>query len=736
MRTGRGRATLSATAVGVGVGLVHLVMTAWVQAPIVQPDELGYIDNARRLALGGARPVTGYYPGASALFAPLWHITRSPIDVWRGALLVNSALCGLIAVVTWLLIPRLGFSSRHRVLVTLVVAAYPAIVLYSNVSMSESLFALGCAGVALITAWCFSALGPWSASPGPLRWIVLGASAGLLTAVHPRGLAVAIAVVVVSAIALQPWRPTTWARPAAWGRLLGLVAGIVLGLALTRLLLVAVRPATGTGLGSYRADAVVGRVSAHGAPRLLLMGLAGQLLYLTVATAGLAPLGLVLGLVDLVSLARRRVAASAAVVARAAVGVSALGILAMSVLFLNGGDRADQLIYGRYNEGAIVGLLVVGATWMLGAASVTPWRRQLMWFGVAGTTFAVGVIVLAIGLTPGQRHAPLNQGTVLALASVLRRSGPYLDLDAIVLVGAAAIAAVAILQWRTPAVALAVVGSAFAWTSYDTFHSYIVPGSVARARQDVLATTIARATSVLHVSPSCVGFDAGVDFTYFNDRFYLPGWQVRPFDGSAGPPCGPFAISTRPNFFAFHPGSQIVSIENDLPLILYVTPGPTLETLRSAGWLLPAMVPGALPIELQEALVSATGQPTSMRAGSTSTLTVHAANVATHGNPWPNKRGLRQDGFVVRVTARWFPAGSAFTTPGQGGLAPLARSVAELPRTVLPGQHAVVHLRLDPRTENGATLPPGDYVVVVAVYQELVGTIPGGVLTIPVTIRP
>ena len=736
---GRGRATFNAVVVGVAVTAAHLVLTLFMQAPIVQPDELGYVDGARRLALGGPRPVTAYYPGLSALLVPVWRFTLYPLSVWRSALWINSGLCGLTAALTWALIPRLGFGSLRpgrRLLITALVSAYPAIVLYSNVSMAESLFATGATGLVLMAVWCFHSLDSTTAAPSPARWMVLGLGAGLLTAVHPRGLAIAIAVVIVTAVVLQPWHrtaPIRRSRPASWARMLALISGAVLGLAGTRILLVAVRPSTGTGLGAYRADAVVGRAMSAGAVRLLAMGLSGQLLYLAVATIGLAPLGLWLGLADLIRLIRQRVTVSPAVVGRALVGLSSLGILGMSVLFLNGGDRADQLIYGRYNEGAVVGLLIVAATWLVGSP-LPAVRRCLTWFAVSGATVATGVIVLSVGLTPGQRRAPLNPGTVLALGSVLRRSGPYLDIAAIAVVGTVALVAVGLILWRLPAVALAVITLVFAFASYDTFRYYMVPGARARARQDVLAETIARASSVLHIAPSCIGFDAGVDFTYFNDRFYLPGWQIEPFDGSTGAPgCGPFAISTRPNFFAFHPGSQIVSVENDLPMILYVLPSPTLAKLQSAGWLLPALIPGPLNIDAQRATVTGPGS-VSIRSGKSSTVTVHAANVAAHGNPWPNKLGLRTDGYVVRVTARWFRPGQIAVPPGLAGDDPVATSSIELPRTLLPGQKTVLHLKLTPRTAGGANLPPGQYVVLVAVYQELVGTIPGGVLSIPVTV--
>jgi hypothetical protein len=116
---------------------------------------------------------------------------------------------------------------------------------------------------------------------------------------------------------------------------------------------------------------------------------------------------------------------------------------------------------------------------------------------------------------------------------------------------------------------------------------------------------------------------------------------------------------------------------------------------------------------------------------------VRAINAGAAGaNPWPNELGLKQTKFVVRVTARWFAQGTIPTAPGQEGEAPLAISTAELPRTLLPGEEVKLRVPLNPVTPANVHLPPGRYTVIVALYQELVGTIPGGVITLSVTITP
>jgi hypothetical protein len=719
------RVLVAPVALAVVVAAAHTASTVAVRAPVVLPDELGYLDAGRFLALGGVRPITAYYPGFAALAAPAWWLTHNPITAWRAALWLNCGLAALTAVVVWSLVPRLcrePLGTPSRCLITAVACAYPAVVLYSDLAMAETAFAFGAAVVVL--------LAHRAASRGPVSWASLGVTAGLLVAVHPRGAAVAIAVFLVGLIALGASR-------ASAERLLALVAGLTAGGAVTRLLIVAVRPARGTALGAYQADAVLSRAAAAGGLGSVALGVAGQVFYLSVVTAGLVPYGVVLGAGDLVAMARRRLPASPVAVARSVAALASLGVLAMSVLFLNGGDRADQLIYGRYNEGVLLAPMVVALGHLVGAPSGRQRRlRSAAWLGIGASSTGVGALALAFGRTPAQLHAQLNPGTVLALEPLLRRYGPGIDVPAIALAGAAGLLAMVAAVMVAPRVGALVIGVLFVAGSVDTLTGYLAPGSSARARQDVLATTISRASSQLGIPRSCVGYDAGIDFTYFNDRFYLPGWDVQPVDGAAGaPPCGPFVISSSPASFSRYPGAQLVSVENDLFQNLFVLAGPVQDRLRAAGWLLPDDLHGPLPAAGQVQRVSAASRlPQTIRPGASSKVKITATN-AGRGSPWPDERGLKQDEFVVRVQALWFPRGHPVTSPGQGGQ-PVAVSMAELPRTLQPGEGARVTIALTARSVDGLRLPPGTYTVRIAVYQELVGTFPGRPLDFDITVLP
>src|SRR5579885_3209145 len=145
MAMGRATRGVLPAALAAGVTLAHLLMAAFMRAPIVMPDEGGYLENARLLARGGPRPVTNYYPGLSVLIAPVWRFTLDALTVWRWTLVVNSVAAGLTALLVWILVGCLSprpLSRWWRAGIAVAVSTYPALLLYSNLAMAESLFAL------------------------------------------------------------------------------------------------------------------------------------------------------------------------------------------------------------------------------------------------------------------------------------------------------------------------------------------------------------------------------------------------------------------------------------------------------------------------------------------------------------------------------------------------------------------------------------------------------------------
>lgn len=698
--------TLVATIAVAAVAVAHAVLAHQMRVPIIYADELGYIENARYLIRGGQRPALTYYPGLSLFLLPAWAVTTHALAVWRSAQAVNGAAAVVTLVEVVALGTICGLTRLTRWLVAIAVAAYPPVLLYGDVALSESLFQAAFVGVVLLVV---AAARPGTSS---LRWAPAGGAVALLTLVHPRGLAVVIALLIVAVITMWP----VWRHGLGW---LSLVAGLVLGFAVLRVALVSTRATNIVTRSDYQAGAVVSRnLSGHSVGQLIV-GLFGRAFYLSVATAGLAPFAIVLGMVGLVAVIRGD--RSPLRLAQAFSGLAGLGVLALSVLLVNGGTRADELVHGRYVDGIVAPLLVIALAEVIG----DPRRRWKLWAAAGIATLVVSGAVLAVAGQIESLSGELNAINILGIEPLLRRlDGDRLRLLPLMLAGGGAILAGALIARRTPRVAVLLLAVAFAASAIDTQHNYLVPGSTAKARQTVLVDAIQHATTRLGVAPGCVSYDGELDFNYFADRFLLgtqPIQAINPGDR----PCGVFVITSRPAFENRFPGSRLVVDEDDVNEDLYVLPGPAQQVLANAGWLLPNLTPGPLPLGSQLARITTRSTPITVHSGGATHMRARVTN-ASDVSPWPALRGIKQGPYAVRVAVRWFAANQQATSPGQPGT-PLVSTAVELPRSLLPGDSATVRLPLVARLADGRPLPPAQYVVRVAVYQELAGSFGGAI---------
>ncbi|GAC1310502.1 MAG: hypothetical protein NVSMB16_07130 [Acidimicrobiales bacterium] len=732
---------------------IHLVLSAPMRVPIIHPDELGYLENARFLARGGLRSETEYYPGFSLLLVPLWWLGAAPLTIYRQTLGLEAVLAGLSGWATWRLTPRLtpGLSGWRRLILVAVVSVYPPFLLFGDFALAETAFAAVFAVVVLAAA---------SALPGrrPSRWALLGVTSGLLTLVHPRGLAVVVAAGIAGLVVLG-------FRRTSLGPLLAMAGGMAVSLALTRWLVTYVKGPASNGFAAYRPDGIISKsLSLHGAGSLIAE-LGGQLFYLSVATVGLVPLGLLVGGRAVVRTLRGD--RTPWVLTQAFATIAFCGVWALSSLFMNLGDRADKLIYGRYNEGVIVPLLIIALAEMLDrsapgrARHLSPRRFRAYatrrWIAAGAGAVVVSGLFVQYGHSAAERHQTLNPVNVLALAPLLSRNANGIDPYLIAGLAIVAIVAVALLSWRLPIVAALVLVVGFAASTVDTQTRYVVPGTQARAAQD----DIAEALTALRVAPgvdtSCIGYDAekGIDYNYYNDRFLLPGQRFVWFDGSRlQSPCGTLVVSRRADFAARYPEARLIMAESYQPQSLWAVAresDATFTALSDGGWLSPPSpsATGAValgPEALRGAVLSVDrGGPFTLASGASNSLRLTVAHLGG-GAPWPGAAALHTGTatFAVQVAIRWYPDADPLGNPGDyhacpsGFGGPVAHSCpppVDLPQTLLPGAKATIPIRLDARDSSGRPLAAGAYRVQIGLLQQGVGSFADPPLELPVTVR-
>ena len=731
-----------------GIGLVvavHLVLSGPMRVPIIQPDELGYLQNARYLARGGLRSQVEYYPGFSVLLIPAWLLSAAPLTVFRSALWIEAGLSGLSAWLVWQLVPRLvgPVQPGYRALIAGLVCAYPAALLYGDFALSEMAFGAMFVLVVLVAAWALP-------DHRIRAWATFGLTSGLLVLVHPRGLAVVVAAVVIG-LAILGW------RRAGVGPLLALTAGFVTSLSITVWLVRQVKTPT-TQLGAYQPDGVISKsLSIHGATALGTE-VFGQLFYLSVATFGLLPLGLILGARSLWRVLwgsdRQPI-----VLVQAFAALSFVGVWGLSSLFANLGDRADKLIYGRYNEGAIAPLLVLAlADLLLSTRGKRRIAAACRWLAVGTIAIGVSGLVVMAGDSQAELYGPLNPANILSLQPVLARTGEHIHIIVLGAIGLAVLLILSLISWRLPVVAFVALALIFAASTIDTETGYIIPGSRARAQQDVIAQAIDSIRAANIGDLSCISYDPAPlgygDYTYYEDQFLSPTQQFATFDTATGTPlCGTLAISRAdPTVFASHyPGARLITSENFVDQSLWAVPrlgDDTFAALEVGGWLSPG--PSAsLPLPpdaLAGGSITVSGKShVEVVRGQTSRVVVTIHHGAG-GAPWPAVGALHSGSgeYGVRLTVQWYTMSSvpgpvvgegptlargATVGTGSNGFpttclslpdAPIGFSCSriELPATLLPGQSDRMSIDLTA----GAALPPGAYRVEVGLEQEGVGS--------------
>ena len=692
----------------------HLTLAAFMRVPIIQPDELGYLQNARFLARGGPRSETEYYPGFSLLLVPLWWISTDPTFAFRGALVIEALLAAVGAVLCWRLTAALApaLAGWRRAVVVLVAVGTPAAVLYGNFALAEVTFAVVFTAVVLIAAKAF-------AGHNPLWWLALGVSSGALALVHPRGFAVVVAVGIFALLILGVrWR--------TFPALAAVTAGVAVSAAATRWLVTVTKGPVAPDFGAYRPDSVLSKsLSLHGGLSLF-SELAGQLWYLSVTTFGLVPLALLLGGRSLVRVVRGD--RTGWVLAQGFATLSFLGVWALSSLFMNLGDRADKLIYGRYNEGVIIPLLVIALADLLRARSERHFRAThdrgaaRRWL----TTSVLGIVgcgaILQLGHTTAQLHGPLNPANVLGLAPILNRMGGHIHVVTMSAIMLGAIVVLAAVAWRLPFVSVLCVAAAFGWVAVDLQSSYLVPGTRARANQDDIASALGALQHVPGIDLSCVAWerDKAVDYNYYNDRFLVPGLRFLQYDPTRLPgPCGTLVVSTAADFASRFPGARIVTSENFVAQTLWAVPrpgDPTFSVLEGDGWLSPPTVTLGASVAIPAANLRGSqidvtdGDDLSVTSGRSRSLTI----VVHHGQggaPWPSVAALHSGSgqFAVQVAVSW---------DGMDG----PTGTFNLPETLLPGQRARFAIPLIAVNAAGAPIAPGTYTVHLGLLQQEVGS--------------
>lgn len=383
-------------ALGVVTAVARWVFAANRTVYQLAPDEPGTLAMARFLA-GGTRwnmfDHATWRPGLATLMAPLYWLTGDATTILHGGYLINAALAGIAAVI----LARLGLRITRLSPAACVVVAGAIAVAPSSLSASAHVWGESLVTVLILTVvwWLLELYDEPRLAPGLIA--IVAVVAGYVS--HSRMLPL-VPVVMALVIGLHAWR-RRWRDTAISIAVAGAAFG--LGSAYCDWIFSSVwdSPASNNTVGT-----VVDHLSD---PDGIARSTLGQVWYQLVATAGVFGIGagVLIG-----RAVRRRRDGDAPPIPRDArlLVLTALPLVAASILFMAGRTRTDHRIYGRYNDAVVWPILLVGAGWLL--AELEPGRRWRQLATRVAVAIAVGGAIVGGGYGVVAAHGDALAGSV------------------------------------------------------------------------------------------------------------------------------------------------------------------------------------------------------------------------------------------------------------------------------------------------------------------------------------
>lgn len=476
----------------VALAIVIYCLNAGVVGPMIQADEGSYLANAAAIASYKNDLASSYHAGYSLLIAPAFLIGENPNEVWKLVRLTNALLFWATGLLLWGLANRWGakIPRTNRMIAVGVVLLYPMWVVLVGYSFAQ---------IAFVPVYVLLVLLIHEASSGCRHcWIFAGLTASFLYWIHPTGVVAVIGVVLV--FAFVAWLKKKWRNFTAF--LFSLVMGVV-------------------AYRSVFAPWLITKMSHGGSPTLhypnaiellnplysfegwlkFLTVLSGHIFYISFGSLATFAVGLIVAII----FAYKKLCHNkkpideeyfGMAIGLAFVGVSSVGILLLSSLFMVNAERLDHWMYGRYVEAFAAPVLLAGVLYFD--------KRMALWSVFVTFLFAC---FFAFGLSDFGHTAKFNIPTFWQ-EFYLREMSPFVWVLAGLI--AAAIAGLAPGWWR-----YFYIASVFCFCSYLQIEFHNRASAVARERSSA-------AYSIRAVQPmaNCVGFDSEGLESYQNRVFW------------------------------------------------------------------------------------------------------------------------------------------------------------------------------------------------------------------------
>lgn len=676
------------------LSLVHLlalvVFVTPIDAPTVYPDEFAYIAIARDFA--GSYPDAQivelvYQFGYGAMMAPLAAVFDSPYGFHAAAQWLNIVLAIVVGPMLYSIVRRVfDLSNSQAGAAAALGVLAPATMVQPALLWAESAFTA-------TTVLMMLSLVRFVERATPTRGLLLVSSLAWAYAVHPRGLVLSIAVLLVL-MTLAARRKMT--VPAAIFTVSSL---FVLIYTVRRVQAGVAQRVFDTGTLPLEAESELDLILSSAIPNAdrWLRGLIGAVWYQGLVTVGLVVI-VAWWTIKLVRPHLRNPTVESSFAMALGLAWSA-AVVVGALVFLGAERRIDHAVYGRYAGHLTPMLLAVGAALVIkrpaaqanvlkysvpfvaGGAVVTrlahPWG-----FWAGDFAFPNASVFGTIGDLVGLRE-PLRVGlfaslVLVAFVVLLRRKGPA---------------------------ALAVPGLCLFAIAFASTVQSIDPRSEWSERNFTFTNQFAPSEAI---GPVVIGDDIDVFITRYGVQYWRPDIE---FVSEADATDESVYWMVEGDRRRPRPDARLVAANRSFDVRFWLQPGPVFDEFefRNSLYWPDIDLDVRLPAQAMNAEISTAGPRTiEIDAGETEVARILVRHTG-EAYPWPNGPTLIGES-AVRVGARWLRDGLE-----------VADSRVEFASPVRPGQTRTVGLGLEATDFEGEPLPSGTYEVHVDVLQEFVG---------------
>ncbi|TPL06701.1 hypothetical protein [Mesorhizobium sp. B2-4-11] len=328
-----------------------VIANASYSGPVILPDEIGYLAYGEFLAGYSVDAASSFHFGYSLFLAPLFWALSSTEAIWNGVTVVNGAFFGGALAMCFRL-SREMFPTRPALVAALTTGLcglYPAWISISGYAFSQGCFAF----FFVLTAYLLM-----KSQSSKACAIGAAASAAFLFWIHALGIVCCVTTVLMIGLMSRNLRLTGGAI---------VVTLILVGayeLWLSPAVKAAMTPAGFSPLEHYppMSGAMDIILSPSGLLEFSTRAL-GQLTYLFIATLGLAVTPLWIAFSAAIALLRGRIEKDPLKIVSLFVVGSIAGMTIFSAAMftvVESAVRQDHWMYGRYNDGALLPILLIG----------------------------------------------------------------------------------------------------------------------------------------------------------------------------------------------------------------------------------------------------------------------------------------------------------------------------------------------------------------------------------------